>query len=188
VHWLTDTSTGKRRYGHPALNGILPQPWLPLKKGQSIRNGPPSAPNTSSVDVTPAVVLTLRKRYSVRGEPTRPTRSGGPEESPESPTVLTESTIGNPWEDAVSPTAERTGQLQRRLSFDHASGVIMLPDEEDWLEAESDSDEDYGVQRGDANVPENGATDTVPQPPIHSPTSSKRYATYYHHPERRKRP
>ncbi|KAG8813472.1 hypothetical protein FRC17_001557 [Serendipita sp. 399] len=28
-------NTGKRRYGHPALTGVLPTPWLPLKKGET---------------------------------------------------------------------------------------------------------------------------------------------------------
>lgn len=58
----------------------------------------------------------------------------------------------------------------------------MLPDEE-WLNEESDSDEEYQgpghssevaqhLQESDAHGEEN---------------ASKRYATYYHHPERRKR-
>ena len=58
-------STGKRRYGHPALNGVLPEPWLPLKKGQSLVNNDhrPDAPRVGQVNDT--VVLTLRKRPSM---------------------------------------------------------------------------------------------------------------------------
>ncbi|KAI0093708.1 DUF221-domain-containing protein [Irpex rosettiformis] len=191
ANWYTGVlNTGKRRYGHPALNGVLPQPWLPLKKGQSIQNGPPSAPPTSEVDTTPAVVLTLRKRYSITGRPkatdTTPT-------SNTQPAASTSDTPENPWKDAVSPTTERhkASQLHHRLSFDAASGVIMLPDDEDWLE-ESDSDEDYGVVRTKTNpvTQDNGDVETTPQgqSALPSPSGSKRYATYYHHPERRKRP
>ncbi|KAF5354076.1 hypothetical protein D9756_007257 [Leucocoprinus leucothites] len=39
ANWYTGVlNTGKRRYGHPALNGVLPEPWLPLKKGQTLIN------------------------------------------------------------------------------------------------------------------------------------------------------
>lgn len=29
-------NTGRRRYAHPALAGVLPNPWLPLKPGESL--------------------------------------------------------------------------------------------------------------------------------------------------------
>ncbi|KAI0689783.1 hypothetical protein BC835DRAFT_1367443 [Cytidiella melzeri] len=187
-------NTGKRRYGHPALNGILPQPWLPLKAGQSIRNGPPSAPTASAADTTPAVVLTLRKRYSIRVDPTRTLSVDERDGTPNTAPTRADDNNANPWQDAVSPTSDRPriNQLQHRLSFDHASGVIMLPDEDDWVdEEESDSDVDYGVAPPTSAPQDDGAMDAIStqgQPP-HSPNSaSKRYATYYHHPERRKRP
>ena len=67
-------STGKRRYGHPALNGVLPQPWLPLKKGQTLANFVDHDESEQNGDRgarkygpsnQEAVVLTLRRRYSV---------------------------------------------------------------------------------------------------------------------------
>ena len=192
AHSNCSFSTGKRRYGHPALNGVLPQPWLPLKKGQSIQNGPPSAPPASEVDTTPAVVLTLRKRYSISAR-TKPADAAPAPGAP--PQENASDTPENPWQDAVSPTSERhrASHLHHRLSFDAASGVIMLPDDGDWLEDESDSDEDYGVVRTQPapGLQETAGATAAPQGQVAQspPTSvSKRYATYYHHPERRKRP
>ncbi|THH27471.1 hypothetical protein EUX98_g6719 [Antrodiella citrinella] len=208
ANWYSGVlNTGKRRYGHPALNGVLPQPWLPLKKGQSITNG--GHPDIAGIarDTKP-VVLTLRKRYSIA----RPPPVGSPPEiqasirrSVDGPADLLDrepSPSQNPWEDDGSgsgPSRERprasshARHLSHRLSFDDASGVIMLPDEEDWME-ESDSDEDYGAvaaQKQNLNRSvESIGTDLqqtwsaeAGQPP-QSP--SKRYSTYYHHPERRK--
>lgn len=188
----TEHSTGKRRYGHPALNGVLPQPWLPLKKGQSLRNGPPTAMSTSATDTTPAVVLTLRKRYStVRREPREPPQRANTEPFPTRPVDE-----ANPWHDAPSRVPQRQ-VLNHRLSFDHASGVIMLPDNEEWLEDESDSDaEDLGATGAEtprvgtrplASDPEaigepNEATALRP-----STSPGRRYGTYWHHPERRRR-
>lgn len=189
---MTSLSTGKRRYGHPALTGVLPQPWLPLKKGQSIRNGPPSAPSNSAADMTPAVVLTLRKRYSVRADAGRQRSATEAEATPGSPQSQLDEAVANPWQDlASSPTSDgrRPNQIHHRLSFDHASGVIMLP-EGDWLEEESDSDEDFGVLRTDIASPDSAQGDSAVNAQVsQSPTSvAKRYSTYYHHPERRKRP
>ncbi|TFY73230.1 hypothetical protein EWM64_g10782, partial [Hericium alpestre] len=41
-------NTGKRRYGHPVLTGVLPQPWLPLKKGQTLVNARPQKAGAKS--------------------------------------------------------------------------------------------------------------------------------------------
>ncbi len=116
----------------------------------------------------------------------------------------------NPWDD-VPPVAHRASHsispgLQRRLSFDHASGVIMLPDEDDWLEEEEDSDADYGT--ASAILEKHGTDPVTPTPapamplpesgpsspleernlmPV-SPARSSRYGTYFHHPERRRQP
>ncbi|KAH8093801.1 hypothetical protein BXZ70DRAFT_949239 [Cristinia sonorae] len=189
-------NTGKRRYGHPALNGVLPQPWLPLKKGQSITNG--GHPDILGIphDSKP-VVLTLRKRYSIA----RPTTAADadddtpdtpPDEPHREPSLRT-----NPWEEtgAAGPSSRprrpssHPRVLSHRLSFDHASGVIMLPDDDEWQE-ESDSDEDYGAAadamtrsfdtiNADLQQAWSGDGQTSQSP-------SKRYSTYYHHPERRK--
>lgn len=190
---MTSCSTGKRRYGHPALNGVLPQPWLPLKKGQSLRNGLPAAPSTSAADTTPAVVLTLRKRYStLRREPREPPQRANTMPFPTRPVDDID-----PWHDTTSRPPQRQA-LNHRLSFDHASGVIMLPDNEEWLEDESDSDADDLAAAG-TDTPRIGTgsltidpeavgepTETTALRPSTSP-SGRRYGTYWHHPERRKR-
>ncbi|EKM55342.1 uncharacterized protein PHACADRAFT_255901 [Phanerochaete carnosa HHB-10118-sp] len=176
-------NTGKRRYGHPALNGVLPQPWLPLKKGQTLRNGPPAAPGASSTDTTPAVVLTLRKRRSVAR--TIPTRS----QTEPVPRTMDDATA-NPWQDAPS---ERPRHLTHRLSFDHASGVIMLPEDGAWLDEETDSDEeDSTVQNVQAlrvaeEIGQHDAEQPTETSALQASSSGRRYGTYYHHPERRKR-
>lgn len=176
-------NTGKRRYGHPALNGVLPQPWLPLKKGQTLQNGPPSAPITSPTDTTPAVVLTLRKRRSAAR--TVPTRS----QTEPVPRSADDASV-NPWQDVPSG---RHRHLSHRLSFDHASGVIMLPEDGAWLDEESDSDEDNGTVRSAPGL--HTAETTGPQDreqptetsALQASPGGRRYGTYYHHPERRKR-
>ncbi|CAK5262174.1 unnamed protein product [Mycena citricolor] len=190
-------NTGKRRYAHPALNGVLPQPWLPLKKGQilSTSNDPRSmAGRQPKENNGQAVVLTLRKRASAR----RRTQSEVIEDGVESVTAPSETSgpsSSNPWQAEPRRTS---APLSHRLSFDPASGVINLPDDEDWLlEDEEDSDEDdYGTQQGglENSVPslaETNANDSVlgagvSSSPNTSPSRLSRYGTYFHHPERRR--
>lgn len=116
-------------------------------------------------------------------------------------------TSGNPWED-TRPGPSRRSQtapqpLHHRLSYDHASGVIMLPEGESWLDddEDSDSDEDYGSPSPntetaspliDTMVPGGsaGVSGSLPSDAQSPATPSKRrsvYSTYYHHPERRSR-
>jgi calcium permeable stress-gated cation channel len=189
---------------------------LPLKKGQALtnnENGNHRRPPKDSGDQ--AVVLTLRKRYSVG-----PRRSGrrqsqdsrrdrgstsaadvvrleGPDGSPVDPTV-----INNPWEDARPGTRRtyhrhRAPPLRHRLSYDHASGVIMLPDDGDWLQQdghdadddESDDDEpNYeettnGLETESTHNEESAVDTTTPSSPSQQLRPS-RYGTYFHHPER----
>jgi hypothetical protein len=199
-------STGKRRYGHPALNGVLPEPWLPLKRGQTLVNhnrvGVLKTNNYSSQ----AVVLTLRNRYSITRRSTRQPAVGSrdlrmrvhsmaPEDGDQgSVDVLSDPTVGNPWEDTrpnVSHRSRTPVQLNHRLSFDQASGVIMLPDDGDWLIEDGDSDEeDYGdavleTPQFGANVPEGAPSSPTGSATSNSP-ANRRYGTYYHHPERRR--
>ena len=206
-------STGKRRYGHPALNGVLPEPWLPLKKGQALVNNDhrPDAPRIGQVNDT--VVLTLRKRPSTvrnrrasrdfsRGIPGS-SSANGVDQDPVHVAINS-----NPWED-TRPRHLRSGNGSgnHRLSFDVASGVIMLPDDGDWLEHDMDSDEeDYGIGNnggldgsiaelsgdggsvsvidGERDEDSSGVTPTIPL----SPSRTSRYGTYFHHPERRRQP
>lgn len=203
-------NTGKRRYGHPALNGVLPEPWLPLKKGQALVNNDhrPDAPRVGQINDT--VVLTLRKRASVVRN-----RGGSRDVGSRTPGALSANGVeqdpihvainSNPWED-TRPQHLRSGSGSgdRRLSFDVASGVIMLPDDGDWLENDVDSDEeDYGIRNnggldralsvtgderivsvidGEREDDDGGVTPTAPI----SPSRTSRYGTYFHHPERRR--
>jgi hypothetical protein len=174
-------NTGKRRYGHPALTGILPQPWLPIKKGQSLanyvdRDGADSGSDGLELQgrkKNPTVVLTLRKRFSkvqkgmsrIVGHRNSSTglQSGGSFGMSEGPVTSGHesadslSNIPNPWTDAAPRPRPRlqnsatSRNLTKRLSFDHATGIIMLPDNEEWLmdgEIESDSEEDYLAENG----------------------------------------
>ncbi|KAF7318019.1 hypothetical protein HMN09_00309200 [Mycena chlorophos] len=203
-------NTGKRRYGHPALNGVLPQPWLPLKKGQILSNNEHRAsPRLSNNSNGQAVVLTLRKRPSSRRRTQTEIIPIGP--SPSAPTAPADvpdnaSTSSNPWQH--EPRRASSAPLNHRLSFDPASGVINLPDDDgEWLHDGDDSDEeDYGVQTGglDNSVgsladldahngggAQNGNDNLLGQavsssPVTASPSRLSRYSTYFHHPERRR--
>lgn len=110
----------------------------------------------------------------------------------------------NPWED-TRPQHSRSGS-GHRLSYDVASGVIMLPDDADWLEDDADSDEEnYGTEHnrgldgpiadlidggsasaagGETEEVDGGVTPTISI----SPSRTSRYGTYFHHPERRRQP
>lgn len=210
-------NTGKRRYGHPALLGVLPEPWLPLKKGQTLVSGIGNgATRLQKSDSDQAVVLTLRKRYSMVRRNVRQVATGMipgrgrtyPDDQQNELVGAPDPASRNPWQDA-RPGPSRRSQtlpqpLQHRLSYDHASGVIMLPEGENWLmeDEDSDSEDDYGtpspqgettispVAESDHAVGSGGdASVLLPsdnQPP--TPMPSKRrsvYSTYYHHPERR---
>jgi len=163
-------NTGKRRYGHPALTGVLPTPWLPLKKGQTLANYV-DRESAREADGGNAVVLTLRRRYSQvrkRGQALFTGNQAGGDGDAEGERHEEGATSGgaessggdiaramDPWKDrsgrpisgVTVPAAP--GQLSRSpqqivitdsLSFDPARGVIVLP-EDDWLD---DSEDDYG--------------------------------------------
>ena len=200
-------STGKRRYGHPALNGILPQPWLPLKKGQTLANfidhdvdeSDPSASNGAKKrNGADAVVLTLRRKYTVLrkdvgrifGNNKRKVSADGVEEETR-PMARSETSSINPWRDAAPgpsrpvPSASYP-HTPHRMSFDQATGIIMLPDDEDWMEdpMASDSDDlnDSQTPTPERETPEPGAE---AEGGTHR-TVRRRHSTYYHHPERRR--
>jgi calcium permeable stress-gated cation channel len=172
AHPFAFPSTGKRRYGHPALNGVLPEPWLPLKKGQTLVNNDRAASRRPKDDHQ-AVVLTLRKRPSIGPRARRRSApldvdllglGGGPGERSD----VVGDTESNPWRDSRgrlsrSQTAPASSQrtLNHRLSFDPASGVIALPEAEDWIDDSESSDEELEAgedQDADAEaVGHNGA-------------------------------
>ncbi|KAK0463700.1 uncharacterized protein EV420DRAFT_1638625 [Desarmillaria tabescens] len=194
ANWYSGVlNTGKRRYGHPALNGVLPEPWLPLKKGQTLVNGDRSITHRQSRDSNQAVVLTLRKKPSkVR----RTKASNPPTEEPYVDGVPGPSDSGvssNRWEDTQAPPARRVQTepvpLSHRLSYDQASGVIMLPDDDHWMGDEIDSDEeDYGAVTGDSTPPGAMSETVARSQPVPMSPGRSRYGTYFHHPERRRQP
>ncbi|KAF5342756.1 hypothetical protein D9757_014508 [Collybiopsis confluens] len=182
-------NTGKRRYGHPALNGVLPEPWLPLKKGQTLTNHESRHNGASRQGNDQAVVLTLRKRPStIRRSRLLSTSRSTPGSAVDN---------SNPWEDTPSPRRSQTSPsvIQHRLSFDHASGVIMMPDDEHWLidDVDSDEEDDYSNEpalRLPAEPSRSEAVsedeDSAPGPSISASPRISRYGTYFHHPEKRR--
>ncbi|KZT00325.1 DUF221-domain-containing protein [Laetiporus sulphureus 93-53] len=162
ANWYSGVlNTGKRRYGHPAINGVLPSPWLPHKQLIASRAGE-----------NPAVVLTLRKRRSVQANDNLPDARqpvGDQALSPggHQPAGLN---IGLPH----SPT------LHRQISYDHSSGVMVLPESDNWLSDNSDSD---GTDVGAASGQGLGGPDGQGENAV---MSGKQHSTYYHHPERRR--
>lgn len=224
---IVPLSTGKRRYGHPALNGVLPQPWLPLKKGQTLanfvdrdevseQNGDRGARKYSPSNQE-AVVLTLRRRYSVMrkdvrnfagklmgGKSSDVARDGA--QAPEDTGLVTESTgdedgetgtvphppsnaSSNPWKDVgPGPSRSATATRARRLSYDLATGVMNLPDDDGWISAGADDDSDADIhgtsgdgtpggegEEGDVVLEENGGRRVA-----------RRLSTYWHHPDRKR--
>ncbi|QRW07106.1 membrane protein [Ceratobasidium sp. AG-Ba] len=183
-------NTGRRRYGHPALTGVLPTPWLPLKKGQTLANFIEGHENNDgSGDKGDAVVLTLRKRRT-----SRPRRQDATQASRGSSQALNgartplDEAGSNPWRDESNSTSN----ARNRLSYDPATGIIMLPDDSDWMgEDEESSDEGGGPStlhiQTEVEGSNGGSSAPTPVPSmVRSPTSQNRYAIYFHHPERRK--
>ena len=200
------------------MNGVLPEPWLPLKKGQTLINT--SRNGTRNAQDRQAVVLTLRRRLSGLRRGVRHVMNEGYSLSQNrsvtavvagNSSTLPRETL-DPWgesfvsaeEGALEPRGARSkgNTPHNRLSFDPASGVIILPDSGDWLfdDTEPSSDEeDYdqgnaglehsvaeSVFNEDINPSDgDGSTPLVSTSPT-APLRTSRYGTYYHHPERRK--
>ena len=80
--------------------------------------------------------------------------------------------------------------MQRRLSFDAASGVIALPEEQDWLSGEDSDSDDYGELQAstlaESQIVQGEPSEGGPVLAVTLSAANKRYSTYYHHPERRK--
>ncbi|KAG6879807.1 hypothetical protein C0992_011358 [Termitomyces sp. T32_za158] len=183
-------NTGKRRYGHPALTGVLPEPWLPLKKGQSLVNHDHRGETSRVSKDNEAVVLTLRKRRSsVRRSSSLP--RAGTSGGTQADTSADPAVVRNPWEDAHSRSIQNGHTINHRLSFDVASGVIMLPENGTWIDDSMDSDDDFGNENTgglEQSITEaSGAGDEQPLTSSpSSPSRTSRYGTYFHHPERRR--
>ncbi|KZP27711.1 DUF221-domain-containing protein [Athelia psychrophila] len=209
ANWYSGVlNTGKRRYGHPALLGVLPEPWLPLKRGQTLVSGNGHGrPPAQHLDSNQAVVLTLRKRYSRGPRQMISDAAGGYADSgpgdgsgahelrPEGANANGRN--GRPGHGRRTRTTPQP--LHHRLSFDDASGVIMLPEGEGWLDEDSDSEDDYGSPSPLEELASPPLVDVAPpnlsrtvmqeqSSPTASPAKRRSaYSTYYHHPERRTR-
>ncbi|KAH7338447.1 DUF221-domain-containing protein [Rhizoctonia solani] len=190
-------NTGRRRYGHPALTGVLPTPWLPLKKGQTLANYV-EAQNSEDgpADKNDAVVLTLRKRRTSRQRRSARresrTHTSGTSSAPNGRNGLTEAGE-NPWREdsAASGSGNQSGNgsqtLPHRLDYDHATGIIMLPEDSDWMGEDESSAEDEPTPLPTEIVASPGDEENLPLPTPRSPSASQnRHSTYFHHPERRK--
>ena len=183
------------------MTGLLPQPWLPLKRGETLVNSENTdRPGRNSGQ---AVVLSLRKRYSV-------VRRGGRTSTTGNSTTLRSAVRGsttgsgelggevtnNPWQESTPDSSNGSQShhtLNHRLSYDFGSGVIVLPDDEIWLDGmESDSEEDDGngdIAGGQATPERAVSEDDQGSGGSDGQTitglSRTRYGTYFHHPERR---
>ncbi|KZT54255.1 DUF221-domain-containing protein [Calocera cornea HHB12733] len=200
-------NTGKRRYGHPALTGVLPSPWLPIKKGQSLANHVDGSVGLSQTGdpSNDAVVLTLRRKYSVvRGDARRSWAGVQDAEAPTDAIATTEPSSGeessNPWRDArpgpsqpVPSTSHPAGPPQRRLDFDDATGVIMLPEDGGWLEDADESDEEENWTEdaarshspGGVSGPNGGESDEAEAGGDSGGPMLRRHGTYFHRPPSR---
>ncbi|PVF96948.1 DUF221-domain-containing protein [Serendipita vermifera] len=207
-------NTGKRRYGHPALTGVLPTPWLPLKKGQTLANHVER--ESSKGGDGNAVVLTLRRRASNvrrRGQAVLGNFTGKiqhPDQPPENAVDGSQQQLAPPSDGTATlgvprpsssvsvaststdarPQPART--LSNRLSFDPATGIITLPDGEEYYDRiAQDTDSDYGEVSGETDSPEDHSGNSTPDPEAAAEGagtvgSRKRHSTYFHHPERRR--
>ena len=106
-------NTGRRRYGHPALSGQLPHPWLPMQR-------PTKSDTATGISTTEGVVIDLRRRWSVIKKsakslsPANRSRAGTP--------GLDDSTRA--WRDGAASDADH-GDAAPDL------GVIALSDDEE---------------------------------------------------------
>jgi len=186
ANWYSGVlNTGKRRYGHPALNGVLPFPWLPRNPEHHSAIDGPSNPNRSTAQGSnTAVVVTLRKRRSNVREglrwkvnsaaDQREAHAGQTDSLQNNVERADDEGLINPWND---PVAGRTSAVtsHRRLSYDPGSGVIVLPDSDHWLtESDSDSDQDVSNETYQRQHTEG---DIAERSDMH-----RRHSIYFHRP------
>ena len=165
------------RYAHPALAGVLPTPWLPLRSSESLlsQTTTPNANAAAKNKKEVSVALSLRRKVSrlrrkVTGSPAALSRPDLVQE----PTNGSGKRLGasgsgagggffdgggveNPWEDASPGGVGARGggrpdraKPHKRLSFDPATGVIMLDDDQS---SEEDPEEEDAPLEGGEQTP-----------------------------------
>lgn len=152
-----------------------------------------------------AVVLSLRKRYSIVRRGGRTSTTGNSTRSRVAPVQdnvrgsasgsgeLSGDVTNNPWQESTPDSSQSHHTINHRLSYDFGSGVIVLPDDEIWLDGmESDSEDDDGngnIEGGQATPERAVSEDDQGSGSSDGQTitglSRMRYGTYFHHPERR---
>lgn len=154
-------------------------------------------------DSTHGIVLSLSNRYSMlRKKVTRRSRTtANGDESNEigSPRevhpLVSDTHASNPWAEGDAGPSHAQNRIHHRLSFDPGSGVIMLPEGDDWLidMDDDDDDDDSSDEYGNTTPPSGEVASNASQEDLAHPLSSstpaspkRRYGTYYHHPERRR--
>lgn len=110
-------NTGRRRYGHPALSGQLPLPWLPLSAHPSPKS--------------PGVVINIRRRWSIV--------KGGAKRLAQYPPKPSTSTAQERRDDAQD--VERQEDENDRVHGDF--GVVPLGEDEEITEGEEEQDSRY---------------------------------------------
>ncbi|CAE6509739.1 unnamed protein product, partial [Rhizoctonia solani] len=184
-------NTGRRRYGHPALTGVLPTPWLPLKKGQTLANYiEAQSSEDGPTDKNDAVVLTLRKRRTSRQR--REARRSSRTHTPGASSALNGNggipeAGENPWREDSTASGSGNGSHGPRLDYDHATGIIMLPEDSDWMGEDESSAEEEPAPLPAEIVASPSDEVNLPVPTPRSPSANQnRHSTYFHHPERRR--
>ncbi|TIB61736.1 hypothetical protein E3P78_02670 [Wallemia ichthyophaga] len=152
-------NTGRRRYGHPALTGILPEMWLPQQQTVSTQRN--SARNSTYGGVNDGRVLTLRKRWSTvkrdardvlnrRGSGSFTSRGGRNNAARNVAKRSSQNSFADPYNPAnpwvrVDEADVDAGDRARTVSYDGASGVIALPEGELFSDEDDEDDEDDEV-------------------------------------------
>ena len=189
-------NTGRRRYAHPALSGSLPTPWLPAMERPEAFGDGAAKKRGVVLSLRRKVAKKLRRKQAEsadeEAEDTEDrarseslglpdgwaTGRGGDVETGPSRQASTgtggnegfgtgsqlSATPSNPWRDPTPQPDSRS--VRKKASYDPASGVIVLPEEENvWGDDGSDSGDEGQISPGGA----------APESP----------STYFHHPERR---
>lgn len=126
------------------------------------------------------------------------TPANGADSLPE-PSQSADVPTDNPWRETRPGSSHRSNTapaaINHRLSYDFGSGVIVLPEDADWLEngEDSESDDDYGSPVDEPHSTEeptaSSTAETQPAGGVDvraSSISKSRHRTYFHHPERRR--